>query len=295
MPHIERILCPIDFSEFSVPAYDYALSLARHYQAGLFVQHVVELWKYPSADYASAEQFGEFCRKLLSDGSKQLEEFVKTHARSEVQPQCVVQQGGLAPDFILAFAEKHKIDLIVMGTHGRRGFDRWALGSVTERVLRKARRPVLAVHRPAHCVATSEKPAGPIPLRRILCCIDFSNCSARALEYAVSAVKEYNAELIVLHVIEDIPNSRDPGKTIEHAQVRLAKSVPAETYQQCRIKSLVRSGKPYEQIILVASEAEIDLVIMGVRGRNALDLALFGSTTYRVIQLGPCPVLAVHV
>ena len=57
---------------------------------------------------------------------------------------------------------------------------------------------------------------------------------------------------------------------------------------------MVRIGKPYQQIIQLALEAQSDLVIMGVRGRGALDVALFGSTTYRVIQLGPCPVLAVH-
>jgi len=56
----------------------------------------------------------------------------------------------------------------------------------------------------------------------------------------------------------------------------------------------VRTGKPYREIIQLAREAQIDLVAMGVRGRGALDLAVFGSTTYRVIQLGPCPVL-VHV
>jgi nucleotide-binding universal stress UspA family protein len=59
--------------------------------------------------------------------------------------------------------------------------------------------------------------------------------------------------------------------------------------------SMVRIGKPYQQIIQLARETETDLVIMGVRGRGALDMTLFGSTTYRVIQLGSCPVLAVHI
>ena len=57
----------------------------------------------------------------------------------------------------------------------------------------------------------------------------------------------------------------------------------------------MRIGKPYQQIIELAVEAQIDMIVMGVRGRGAVDLAVFGSTTYRVLQLGPCPVLAVHV
>ena len=62
-----------------------------------------------------------------------------------------------------------------------------------------------------------------------------------------------------------------------------------------KIKTAVRIGKPYQQIIQLALETQADMVAMGVRGRGALDLAVFGSTTYRVMQLGPCPVLAVHV
>jgi nucleotide-binding universal stress UspA family protein len=60
-------------------------------------------------------------------------------------------------------------------------------------------------------------------------------------------------------------------------------------------KPVVRIGKAYQQIIQLALELQTDIVIMGVRGRHALDLAVFGSTTYRVVQLGPCPVLVVHV
>ena len=56
----------------------------------------------------------------------------------------------------------------------------------------------------------------------------------------------------------------------------------------------MRVGRAYKEIIQLASEKDADLVIMAVRGRNALDLAVFGSTIYRVIQLGTCPVLATH-
>jgi nucleotide-binding universal stress UspA family protein len=60
------------------------------------------------------------------------------------------------------------------------------------------------------------------------------------------------------------------------------------------VKTAVRIGKPYQRIVEYAREAQIDLVTMGVRGAGALDRTIFGSTTYRVIRLGPCPVLAVH-
>ena len=71
--------------------------------------------------------------------------------------------------------------------------------------------------------------------------------------------------------------------------------VPPERRKTLEIKTEVRTGKPYQQIIQLALEAQTDLVVMGVRGGGSLDAAVFGSTTYRVIQLGSCPVLTVHV
>ena len=79
------------------------------------------------------------------------------------------------------------------------------------------------------------------------------------------------------------------------AAERLDKLIPPEVRKTLKIKTAVRIGKPYAQIIQLALEAQIDMVTMAVRGRGALDLAVFGSITYRVLQLGPCPVLAVHV
>ena len=87
---------------------------------------------------------------------------------------------------------------------------------------------------------------------------------------------------------------RDPAKTgraIAEASERLDTLIPPEERKSTKIRTAVRIGKPYQQIIQLATEAQIDMVTMGVRGRAALDLAVFGSTTYRVMQLGPCPVL----
>lgn len=76
---------------------------------------------------------------------------------------------------------------------------------------------------------------------------------------------------------------------------QLDQMIPPAARATLKIKTAVRVGKPYQQIIQLALELQSDLVAMGVHGRGALDLAVFGSTTYRVIQLGPCPVLAVHI
>jgi nucleotide-binding universal stress UspA family protein len=296
MLEIKVILCPIDFSEFSMRAYSYALSLAEHYRAKLVAQHIVELWRYPYADYAaSAGDYAEFSRALREGGKERLREFVKKHTHDEIRPELVVH-AGIAADSILSFAQEWKADLIVMGTHGRRGFDRLVLGSVTDRVMRTAPCPVLAISKPLHdSTATGEERRHVHHLSRILFCTDFSENSERALNYAISATAEYDAELTLLHVLEEVPSLAKTEKAIAAATEQLDKLIPPEGRKTLKIKTAVRIGKPYQQIIQLAVETQIDMVTMGVHGRGALDLAVFGSTTYRVMQLGPCPVLAVHV
>jgi nucleotide-binding universal stress UspA family protein len=296
MLEIKLIVCPIDFSEFSIRAYHHALSLAEHYRAKLVVQHVVELWRYPYADYAvSLGEHERFWQALREAGKEQLQEFVKNHTHDEIQPELVVHQ-GIAPDSILSFVQAQKTDLIVMGTHGRRGFDRLMLGSTTDRVMRRASCPVLAICRPPHdSTAAGEERHHVHHLSRILFCTDFSENSERALNYAISATAEYDAELTLLHVLEKAQNPAKTEEAIAIATEQLDKLIPPEGRKTLKVKTAVRIGKPYQQIIQLAVETQIDMVTMGVHGRGALDLAVFGSTTYRVMQLGPCPVLAVHV
>ena len=114
-----------------------------------------------------------------------------------------------------------------------------------------------------------------LKIKLILCPIDFS-------------------EFSLLHVLEEVPSPGKKDEAIATAKEQLDKLIPSPERNKLKIKTAVRIGKPYQQIIQLAEEAQVDLVAMGVSGRGALDRAVFGSTTYRVIQLGPCPVLAVH-
>jgi nucleotide-binding universal stress UspA family protein len=294
MLRIERILCPLDFSDFSAKAYDYAQSLARHYQAKLFLQHVLQpiFSAYPL--YACPETAQNLFQDLRAYAEQELREFVTSHTRTGIEPESVISE-GMVTDQILACAEAHAVDLIVMGTHGRQGFDHLLLGSVTEKILRKARCPVLAIGKPAHDFVAPASDADPVRLDRIVFATDFSRHAERALDYALSLAQEYKAELTLLHVLEEIPPSWDLATVTSDVVSRLERPIPAEARNRCMLKSRMRVGRPYQEIVRYALETETDLVVLGVRGRNALDLALFGSTAHRVIHQAPCPVLAVHI
>jgi len=296
MLEIKLILCPIDFSEYSVRAYCYAQSLAEHYRSKLVLHHVVEVWRHAGASFAAtASLYDEYCESLVSGGKLQLLEFAKNHTFTKLEPELIVEQ-GTAPDVILSFAQTQKTDLIIMGTHGLRGFDRLMLGSTTDRVMRQATCPVTAVREPSHDSIAPDRERGHLHhLDRILACTDFSEDSGLALNYAISATEEYDAELTLVHVLEEVPHPSKMEEAVAAATERLEKLIPPERRKTLKIKTAVRIGKPYREIIQLAQEAQTDLVSMGVRGRGALDVAVFGSTTYRVMQLGPCPVLTTHI
>ena len=266
MLKIERILCPVDFSEFSLKAYDYAYSLARHYESALFLEHVIE----PLAVSYPYDGFPAVLDQIYDDLSAKAGERLRAMVKNRTDgkpPELIVNCGPVASS-ILTFAEERAADLIVMGTHGRQGLDRLTMGSVTEKILRKARCPVLAVRKPAHDFVSREKVSDPVQLRRILFCTDFSKHSERACDYALSLAGEYNAEITLVHVVEDIPAAADLATaTADHLR-RMEKSVPSEIREWCTIRSTVRFGRPYQQIVRLAGEGQMDLVVMGVRGRN---------------------------
>jgi len=296
MVTVERILCPVDFSEFSARAYDYALSLARHYRSRLFLQHVLDFSIPSYAYYVDASYITDLFERVRHDGRLQLEEFAKRPSGCGAPPERVFCEGAPAKS-ILAFAQAKKANLIVMGSHGLSGDSGTTPGSVAERVLRHAPCSVLVVRQPKHDFANPGTAEDPVHISRLLVCSDFSTHSMTALDHAISLASEYQAELTVLNVLEGIgvTSSANSENVIGPIMKRLEESVSPYSRGRWTIRCVVRTGKPYKEIIQQAEESKSDAVIMGVRGRNALDLAIFGSTTHRVVELGPCPVLAVQV
>jgi nucleotide-binding universal stress UspA family protein len=136
---------------------------------------------------------------------------------------------------------------------------------------------------------------GSVRIRKILCCVDFSAHSERAVKYALSLADAYDAEVTVLHVLDEISNSEKIETETTEVIENLGKLISPANDSFKKIHFAVRLGKAYREILQFASEAESDVIVTGVRGRHALDLAVFGSTTYRVIQLGRRPVLTVPI
>jgi len=298
MRTITRVLCPMDFSEASDHALDHAIVLAGWFDASLVALHAYNPILLPVTGLATVEpgaalpddaelaRLGDEMRGRLR---RALVEGIDTD---------VVVQIGPPTALIVEIAEKERADLIVMGTHGASGFERFVLGSVTEKVLRKAVCPVLTV--PPRAEATST-----LPFKRLLCPVDFSEPSLAALRFALSLAQESEARLTILHVVEwpvdDEPLVTPPFDVPEYRRAReadvrdrLERLVPEEARDWCQPSLRIGHGKPYRAILGVAAEDAADLVVMGVHGRNPLDLVLFGSTTNHIVRQATCPVLTLR-
>lgn len=291
MIRITHILCPIDFSEFSSHALDQAVAVARWYEARLTVLHVFV--NRPNMDLPPLP-LGNPERDRLT---RELQAFAAS-VSPEVSLVMRLREGSSVYAEILAEAAESHADLIVLGSHGRSGFEHLFLGSVTEKVMRKAPCPTLVVPRRAAAVAGESAARPP----RILCPVDFSESSLDTVAYALNMAEEVDARLTLLHVIEapefhEIPifaeenlaAAREAARAA--AERRLHDLVPDEARTYCSVEAVVVEGSAYREILRQAGERQVDLIVMGVRGRRALDLLLFGSTTHHVIRAAACPVL----
>jgi universal stress protein A len=197
-------------------------------------------------------------------------------------------------------------DLLVLGTHGRSGFERLVLGSVAEKVLRKAECLVLTVPR----IAPEVVPGAAVLFKQIVCGVDFSECSMRALECAMSMAQEADAHLTVIHVIElppDIPREIHENLLLgprslreyialaeEDRRHRLNDAIPETVRTFCRVETVLTTGKPYREILRVAAHSKADLLVIGIHGRGPVDRLLFGSTAQHLVCQASCPVLTLR-
>jgi nucleotide-binding universal stress UspA family protein len=264
---LRRILCPIDFTAFSRRAARLAAGWARQFEAEVVALHV-----------RTDERSDGMERQPEWDGPGKL-------AVVEGDPVSV----------ILEQAETLAADLIVLGTHGRRGFDRWVLGSVTERVLHHAPCPVLT----ANGRTERPDPEGPA-FTNVLCADDLT--TPGILPYALSLVRGSGARLEVLHAVEEVPESAALDATsfaygpvlLAAARERLHASLDAENREPGDVRGEVLCGRAYQQILRRATAEQMDLIVMGVHSGRPMNDLFFGSTTHHVVRGADCPVLVVR-
>jgi nucleotide-binding universal stress UspA family protein len=268
------ILCPVDFSEISANALRYAAQLATCGKGRVVAAYASWFEAPPYFTESMVEDLQRQFSEAAREAEHSLTSFVNStlgEAAGAVEIRVVE---GSPVDAIQKMAVDVHADLIVMGTHGRTGLNRWMLGSVAERVLRQSPVPVLTVR---------NAPRGVI--KNILTPLNDTDLSRHVLSVAVRFASCFDATVTALHVQE----TRGDAPV-----VNLCDWIGPEDRSRCNIRELLRHGDPAEEIVALASETACDLLVIGAPQRRFFEGKVLSRTALRVVRHAPCPVLSIR-
>lgn len=293
MPAVPKtILAATDFSETAETAASLARDLAARFEARLHMLHVVVLLEDPHLEESHRLQLEALVATADKARREVLEHELGEEPGVEVVPHLV---RGIAPgETIVEVADNAGADLIVMGTHGRRGLSHLLLGSVAERVVRTASAPVLTVR------SDAEINTGGIS--RILVPHDFSDASADAVRTAAAWAASLDAEITLLHVVEPVvyPEFYSMDSISDDLMHRLVsrsndalQRVQGDLGDQPAVTTRVEIGRAADTIVAVAEPEKFDLLVMATRGLSGIEHMLLGSVAEAVLRRCRIPMLTV--
>ena len=299
--HLKSVLIATDFSEASDKAARHALAIARHYGAKLYLTHVVSSLGFtlvgPDAVNLATE--------VISRDAGELENrLIRSGALTGVAHQILIRQGSVW-DELDKIIEQEQIELVVIGTHARRGMGKLLLGSVAEHIFRHANCLVLTVG-PG---SLQDSPVGSgRAIRPFLFATDFGEPSLRALPYAISAANHFGTKLVLLNVMSDIPMPNDlllpsasdvmqmEEKGRANSLRRLKELVSQNAKLALAPEFVVEFGTPAQKILQVANTLKPDAIILGLHRKTRIGAAAHmpWATAYEVACDACCSVLTVR-
>jgi nucleotide-binding universal stress UspA family protein len=273
---VDRILVPIDGSEGAERALDHAITLAGELNASIHLLAVVD--PYGLSTVTERQEI-----------EAELEDVVATAAARAQEDGVAVTtsvEAGFPHEEILDAVDDRGIDLIAMGTHGRRGLDRYVLGSVAEKVVRLSPVPVLTVR----VGATGER-----PYRDVVIPTDGSDAAVPAERLCVDLAARSDA---VVHALSVVPEGRvrssETDAAFEDAARRAVERVE-KRFENGSGESLatIERGVPHRRILAYCEDVGTDLVVLGTHGRTGVERFVLGSVAEKVVRLSETPVLVV--
>jgi nucleotide-binding universal stress UspA family protein len=300
----KRILIATDFSDISERALAYSLQVARLYGSELFVVHAVPpavLGPIPVEPLPKELDLPRF------EAEQQMKHLAHSPSMADLTHHLRIEQ-GFASDVLPQLIALEEIDLLVLGTHGRRGVKKLALGSVAEGVLRSVECPVLTVGQDVVF------PSGILGFRRILFASDFGAGAAKAFAFALSMAQKYQATLVLVHAVPPMPVMAageaaygPPGYLVEEMMAweagekeagtkKLRKLIPVGTELAHEPEYIVRIDAAANGILSAAADRNVDLIVMGVKRVPSPRAAAHTpwSVAHQVLCRARCPVLTVR-
>jgi nucleotide-binding universal stress UspA family protein len=288
----DSILVPTDGSDHAVRAAEHGRVLARAFDATVHVLAVVDV---EGAD-------GPFGRgpddALLEERDADAQDAVES-TRAVLDGVDEVRTAvlrGTPSETILDYATDNDVEVIAMGTHGRTGIDRLVAGSVTERVLRLADVPVMAVR-------AAGDPPGAERYDQVLVPTDGSEAAAAAVDHGVAVAERFDARVHAVNVVDvanlAVSHTYGPPEQLVEGLRSAGEEATEQVAERARAAGLdvethVVEGVPAEHLLTYAEDSGVDLIAMGTAGRSGLERVLLGSTTERIVRRADVPVLTVR-
>lgn len=286
---LKNILFATDLSRSAEAVLSHAVDLSRRYGAALFTVHVL-----PHTPFVEAASPDPAVAKLSAD--RGLTALMRSVSLKDVEHKELIEQGEI-PEVLARLVKDYGVDLIVLGTGGRKGLGKLLLGSVAEEVFRNAECPVLTMGPHSTRWRTDGN------LQHILFATDFGPESLHAVPYAISLAEENRARLTFLHVTPEpgvaLPEPEpgampvfDPREVAASTEKQLRELIPEGAQLWHEPEYMVQLGSPAETIVRIA-KGTVDLIVLGVKRPAALTKHLGEGVAYRVVCEAPCPVLSV--
>lgn len=300
MTTFRKILLPTDFSEYSNRAFDHAVAWAEEFGSDVHLLHVLTVHNFDPFNPGLGFPEIEIDESLHEFTDKQMQEVADSAADREPGITMETRTGFSPWSEIVDTARENDFDLIVMATHGRRGFSKLILGSTTEKVLEHAPCPVLLL-RPVENGEITE----PGEVESILLPTDFSEAAAEAVPMALDLAQHFGAKLTLFHCVEQevpppyyaagITSIFELNDTIlSFSRQQMAKLIPDQLAEEIDHDFVVTEGRSAHELVTCAKETAADLIVMATHGYSGLEQAVIGSTTDRVVRHTPCPVLVIR-
>ncbi len=283
---LKSVLVATDFSETSQKPLRHALAIARHYGAKLYLAHVVSSLGFT---LAGADALNAATEAAWRDARQLETRLVETGVLAGLRHEFIVCQGAVW-EALNEIIRQEEVDLIVSGTHGRRGLRKVLLGSVAEQIFRYADCMVFTVGPGSY---QESRVDDVLPNRTFLFPTDFGESSLHALPYAISYANQFGAKLVLLHVVHTTPRLKS---FLHTASLRRLEELTLNNRLKVTPEFVVEfcsAGPISEKILETAENLKVDLIVMGLRRSTYVEAASHvpWATAYEVVCGAGCPLV----
>ncbi len=298
MKKFNTILFPVDLSKTSAKMVPYVCLMAERFKAKIHLLFVVREFDYLTEMYVSKDTIRNFYTNIIEGCETSLYEFQEKHFKQFSDTSSSVAIGDISEE-ITNYIKSKKIDLMILGTHGRKGLDKILFGSIAERLLKTSTIPIFLVNPYRSKLSEVQKQF------RILFPVDLSEISIQLVPFVELLAQKFQAEIHLITVVRPagyFTAAYQEGHSLESFNDMVLGETEAKLIHFKNqnfdgfpdAKAHVVYGDIPEEIIDHIRDKKIDFLVMGTHGRKGIDKILFGSVAERMAKTSPVPILLIN-